>query len=173
MIADLGDRRPQIAEDCFVAPNATVVGEVTMEPGSSVWFGAVVRGDVEKIHIGTDSNVQDCAVLHADAGFPIIIGKGVTVGHQATVHGCIVGDHSLIGINAVVLNNAKIGKHCLIGANSLVPEGMEIPDYSMVMGSPARIKRQLSEDEALLLAGGGEHYKSNAARFKEQMVIRD
>lgn len=173
MIADLGDRRPQVAEDCFVAPNATVVGDVTMEPGSSVWFGAVVRGDVEKIHIGPDSNVQDCAVLHADAGFPLIIGKGVTVGHQATVHGCSVGDHSLIGINAVVLNNAKIGKHCLIGANSLVPEGMEIPDYSMVMGSPARIKRQLSEDEALMLAGGGEHYTSNAARFKEQMVIRD
>jgi len=173
MIADLGNRRPQVADDCFVAPNATVVGDVTMEAGSSVWFGAVVRGDVEKIHIGTNSNVQDCAVLHADLGFPLIIGKGVTVGHQATVHGCTIGDHSLVGINAVVLNNVKVGKHCLIGANSLVPEGMEIPDYSMVMGSPARIKRQLSEDEATMLAGGGEHYTANATHFKKHMVIRD
>jgi carbonic anhydrase/acetyltransferase-like protein (isoleucine patch superfamily) len=172
MIIDLPNRSPRIADDCFVAPNATVIGDTTMESGASVWFGTVVRADVERVHIGANTNVQDNAVIHADPGSPVILGKGITIGHKAMVHGCTVGDHSLIGINAVVLNGAKIGKHCLIGANSLVPEGMEIPDYSLVVGSPAKIKRQLSEKEVTALVEGSGHYCENAADYRSNMVVR-
>lgn len=173
MIADLKDRKVNNDPDSYVAPNAMVVGSVTLHKGASVWFSAVVRGDCEDIVIGEGSNVQDGAVLHADPGQPLIIERDVTIGHNATVHGCRVGECSLIGINAVVLNGAKIGKHCLIGANTLVPEGMEIPDGSLVIGSPAKVKRALSEAEKGFLKLGAEHYASNGRHFKQEMVIRE
>ena len=173
MIADLKDRKPQIHEDCFVAPTATVVGSVTMEAGASVWFSAVVRGDCEQITIGENSNVQDGAVLHADLGVALTLHKGVTVGHNVMLHGCEVGENSLIGINAVVLNGAKIGKNCLIGANTLVPEGMEIPDGMLVVGSPAKIKRELKPEMIEGMKLGTAHYVNNAREFAEHMVIRE
>ena len=166
MIYSLDDARVELrGSGHFIAPSAAVIGNVVMERDSSVWFGVVVRGDAEKIHIGAGSNVQDGSVLHADPGCPLVLGENVTVGHHAMIHGCTVGDNSLIGINAVVLNGAKIGKNCIIGANALVTEGMEIPDGSMVLGSPARIKRELSQQEQAGLAGLGTHYVENGQRF--------
>ncbi|NIB44277.1 gamma carbonic anhydrase family protein [Pseudomaricurvus alkylphenolicus] len=172
MIADLKDRTVNAHEDCFVAPTATVVGSVELAEGSSVWFGAVLRGDCEQLSVGKNSNVQDGAVLHADPGFPLQIGEGVTIGHNATVHGCVVGQNSLIGINAVVLNGARIGNNCLIGASALVPEGMEIPDGSLVLGAPAKVKRSLSEKEIEGLKLSAQHYADNGRRFREEMAIR-
>ena len=173
MIADLKDRIVTSDPDGFVAPTATVVGSVTLGKGVSVWFSAVVRGDVEDIVVGENSNVQDGAVLHADPGMPLIIGKGVTIGHNATVHGCQVGDFSLIGINSVVLNGAKIGARSLIGANSLVPEGMDIPEGSLVVGSPAKVRRALSEEEKQRLEVSAEHYTNNGRFFSKHLVVRD
>ena len=173
MIADFGERKVDIRGDCYIAPTASVVGSVTLQSGSSVWFGAVIRGDCEQITLGENSNVQDCAVLHADPGKPLVIDAEVTIGHNATVHGCQIGECSLIGINAVVLNGAKIGKHCLIGANALVPEGMEIPDGSLVIGAPAKIKRALSDTEKGYLKLSAQHYAENGRRFSQTLKIRD
>lgn len=173
MIADLKDRKVNNDPDSFVAPTATVVGSVTLKKGASVWFGAVIRGDCEEIVVGENSNVQDGSVVHADVGQPCIIEKDVTIGHNATVHGCHVGENSLIGIHAVVLNGAKIGKNCLIGANSLVPEGMIIPDGSLVMGSPAKVRRPLSEEEIGFLKLSADHYSDNGRAFKQDMIIRE
>ncbi|HCS29118.1 MAG TPA: gamma carbonic anhydrase family protein [Spongiibacteraceae bacterium] len=153
-------------DDQFIAHNATVIGNVTLSELVSIWFNVVVRGDAEKISIGARSNIQDASVLHADPGFPLQIGEDVTVGHKAMLHGCTIGDGSLIGINAVVLNGAKIGKGCLIGANALVTEGTEIPDGSMVLGSPAKIKRALSDDEQAALKMSAAHYVENGQRFR-------
>lgn len=170
MLYSLGETRPQlIGEGHFVAPNAAVIGRVTLHAKASVWFSCVLRGDVEAIEIGAGSNIQDGTVIHADPGFPARIGKRVTVGHNAMIHGCEIGDGSLIGINAVVLNGAKIGKNCLIGANALVTEGMEIPDGSMVLGSPAKIKRSLSEEQQQMLGMNAEHYAQNAKRFASDL----
>ncbi len=137
-IYQLEDLIPQIAASAWVAPSATVIGRVVMEEGASVWYGAVLRGDNDLIHIGRNSNVQDGSVLHTDSGVPLTLGEGVTVGHQVMLHGCSVGDGSLIGIQAVVLNGAKIGRHCIVGAGALVTEGKEFPDGSLIVGSPAR-----------------------------------
>ena len=169
MIYALGDRTPSLADDCWVAPSAEVIGSVTAGPRSSIWFQAVVRGDCEQITIGEDSNVQDCAVLHADLDVPLTIGRGVTIGHHAMVHGCTIGDHCLIGINAVILNHAKIGKHCIIGANALVTEGTEVPDGSLVVGTPAKVIRQLDDKAKQMLEASASHYVANAARFREQL----
>ena len=155
--------------DQFIAHNATVIGAVTLHELVSIWFNVVIRGDAEKISIGARSNIQDASVLHADPGFPLQIGEDVTVGHKAMLHGCTIGDGSLIGINAVVLNGAKIGKGCLIGANALVTEGTEIPDGSMVLGSPAKIKRVLSEDEQAALKLSAAHYVDNGRRFRKHL----
>ena len=152
-------------EEHFVAHNATVLGSVTLKNCSSVWFNVVIRGDNDQITIGEGSNIQDGAVLHTDPGFTLDIGANVTVGHKAMLHGCTVGDCSLIGIGAVVLNGAKIGKGCLVGANALVPEGMEIPDYSLVVGSPAKIKRLLNDEQLKALEANSEHYVENMRRF--------
>lgn len=149
----------------FVAHNATVIGSVKLMEKSSVWFNVVIRGDNELITIGPESNVQDGSVLHTDPGVPLTIGRGVTVGHKAMLHGCQIGDYSLIGINAVVLNGAKIGKHCLIGANTLIPEGMEIPDGSMVIGSPGKIRRELNDNQRKMLELSAMHYVQNAERY--------
>lgn len=169
MIYSLGDRRVQLRGDNFVADNASVIGSVLLEKNASVWFGAVLRGDNELITVGEDSNVQDGSVLHTDMGVPLTIGKGVTIGHLVMLHGCTIGDYSLIGINAVVLNGAKIGKYCIIGANALVPERAEIPDGSIVMGSPGKVVKQIQEFHKTILEGSALHYVENAKRYREQL----
>jgi carbonic anhydrase/acetyltransferase-like protein (isoleucine patch superfamily) len=157
----------------FIAPTAAVIGRVTLEENSSVWFSCVLRGDVEQIHIGAGTNVQDGTVIHADPGFPARIGANVTVGHNAMLHGCTVGDGTLVGIGAVVLNGAKIGRNCLIGAGALVTEGAEIPDGSLVLGAPAKVRRTLSEEQQLALAHNADHYIGNAARFASELEALD
>lgn len=167
----LGEHRVQADPESWVAPNATLVGKVKLEKGASVWFNCVLRGDNELIHIGENSNVQDGSVLHTDSGYPLTLGKGVTVGHKVMLHGCSVGDYSLIGINAVVLNGVKIGKYCIIGANSLIPEGKEIPDGSLVMGSPGKVVRQLTEQQMKMLEASAAHYAHNAQRFSRDLAV--
>ena len=151
-------------EKVFIAPNASVMGDVTFGKGVSVWYGAVIRADVEIIIIGDNTNIQDTAVLHADPGDPTIIGDSVTVGHGAIVHGAVVGDGSLIGMRATVLNKAKIGKGCIIGAHALVTEKMEIPDYSLAVGAPAKVIRQLTPEQAEKMKLGAQHYVDMAER---------
>ncbi|HDZ56038.1 MAG TPA: gamma carbonic anhydrase family protein [Pseudomonas xinjiangensis] len=165
----LGNDRVEMADDAWIADAATVIGKVRLEAGASVWFGAVLRGDMELILIGEHSNVQDGAVMHTDSGFPLTLGKGVTVGHNAMLHGCTVDDYSLIGINVVVLNGAKIGKHCIIGANALVPEGKVIPDGSLVMGSPCKVVRELTEQQKKMLEASAAHYVHNAQRYRRDL----
>jgi len=169
MIYSLGDDHVQLAKGVFIAPGSHVIGKVVMKSNSSVWFNAVVRGDCDVITIGEDSNVQDGAVLHTDVGVPLTIGKGVTIGHKVMLHGCEVGDYSLIGINSVVLNGAKIGKYCVIGANSLITENMQIPDGSLVMGSPAKVIKPIPEQQQKMLEQSAEHYVKNAKRFLTQL----
>ena len=147
MLYDLENKKIQNSGDNWVAPNANVIGDVTLEKNTSIWFNATLRGDIENIYVGEGSNVQDGSVLHTDPGYPLKIGKNVTVGHLAMLHGCTIEDNSLIGIGAVILNNAKIGKNCVIGAKSLITENKEIPDNSLVVGSPGRVIRKLTEDE--------------------------
>lgn len=167
MFYQLEDHKPQLEGDHhFIADNATVIGRVLLQDKASVWFNVVIRGDNDLITIGPESNVQDGAVMHTDPGIPLTLGRGVTVGHKAMLHGCTIGDYSLIGINAVILNGAKIGRHCLIGANTLIPEGMEVPDGSMVVGSPGKIKRELSDNQKKMLELSAAHYVQNAGRYR-------
>lgn len=170
MIYQLGERRVVADGTYYVADSATVVGSVRLMNNASVWFGAVVRGDNEQITIGENTNIQDGSVLHTDPGLPLIIGSNVTIGHQVMLHGCEIGDGSLIGIGSVVLNGAKIGKGCLIGANALVTEGKEIPDYSMVLGSPAKVVRQLTPEQAANLGLNAKVYVKNAERFRTELA---
>ncbi len=158
---------PQLGKNAWVADGAQVIGKVTLEEGASVWFGTVIRGDNDTIHIGRNSNIQDGSVLHVDAGVPLTLGEGVTVGHKVTLHGCTVGDGSLIGIGAVVLNHAKIGRNCLVGAGSLVTEGKEFPDGSMILGSPAKAVKQLSPEQIAGLQRIARHYVENAEQFRK------
>ena len=162
----LGDATPQLGPGAWVADSAEVMGAVTLGKDASVWFGTVVRGDTETITIGEGSNVQDASVLHADIGQPLVIGRHVTVGHKVMLHGCTIGDESLIGIGAVVLNGAKIGKHCLVGAGALVTEGKEFPDGSMIIGSPAKAVRELTPAQIEGLRLSAQHYIDNARRFR-------
>ena len=166
-IYQLDDDIPRIAETAWVADSAQVIGRVALEEGASVWFGAILRGDNEWISIGRGSNVQVGSVLHTDMGCPLTIGADVTIGHQVVLHGCTIGDGSLVGIQAVVLNNAKIGKNCLVGAGALVTEGKEFPDGSLIMGSPARVVRQLSPEQFERVKLGAVHYLENAARYRK------
>jgi len=152
-----------------VADNAQVIGDVVLGEDSSVWFGATLRGDTETITVGRGSNIQDGSVLHADVGFPMTLGENVTVGHQVMLHGCTVGDGSLIGIGAVVLNGVKIGKHCLVGAGALVTEGKEFPDGSMILGSPARVTKTLTPEQIEGLRRSAKHYIDNAARYRKTL----
>lgn len=168
-IYELDGVAPQVHAQAWVAPSAQVMGQVSVGAGASIWFGTVVRGDSERIAIGADSNIQDASVLHADAGLPLVIGERVTVGHQAMLHGCTVGDESLIGIGAIVLNGAKIGKNCLVGAGALVTEGKEFPDGSMILGSPAKVVRQLTPEQIEGLRHSAQHYKTNAQRFAKTL----
>ena len=166
-IYELDGLAPRMAESAWVADNAQVMGDVVLGEDSSVWFGTTVRGDTETITIGRGSNVQDGSVLHADVGMPLTIGDFVTVGHQVMLHGCTVGDGSLIGIGAIVLNGAKIGKNCLVGAGSLVTEGKEFPDGSMIMGSPARVVKSLTPEQMEGLRQSAQHYIENAQRYRK------
>ena len=156
----------------FIAPNAAVIGNVTLHERSSVWFSCVLRGDAERIEVGAGSNIQDGAVLHADPGFPTLVGSNVTVGHKAMLHGCTIGDGSLVGIGAIVLNGANVGKNCLIGAGALVTEGMEIADGSMVLGAPAKIRRQFTEEEQAALGLNADHYVQNADRYNRSLEVQ-
>jgi carbonic anhydrase/acetyltransferase-like protein (isoleucine patch superfamily) len=167
----LGDKSPQLPPkgEYWIAPGAWVLGDVILKPGASVWFGAVLRGDNEPITVGENTNIQENSVLHTDMGEPLTLGRGVTVGHMAMLHGCTVGDHSLIGIGAVVLGRAQIGKNCLIGAGALVTEGKEIPDGSLVVGSPARVVRQLEPGQIAALEASAEHYVQNWRRFARDL----
>ena len=167
MNIDLEDKRLKTnGEHFWIAPNATVIGNVILDKDASIWFNAVLRADNEPIHIGEGSNVQDGAIIHTDPGFSCSIGKKVTVGHMAMLHGCTVGDGSLIGIGSVVLNGAKIGKNCIIGSKALVTEGMEVPDGSMVLGIPGKIKKILSEEEQSVVSIGADHYIENYKKYK-------
>ena len=171
MIYNLADRKLEILGDnYFIADSASVIGSVVMHQNASIWFGAVLRGDNDVITIGENSNVQDLSVLHVDPGFPLTIGKNVTVGHKVMLHGCEIGDNSLVGTNSVILNGAKIGKNCLIGANSLISENKVIPDGSLVMGSPGKVVKQLTEDQMKGLEMSALHYVENFKRYKRDLV---
>lgn len=165
---ELDGVEPTLADDnsVWVAPNASVIGDVHLASKSSVWFGVVIRCDNEPVYIGERSNVQDNSVLHSDPGHPLIIGAGVTVGHMAMLHGCTVGDNSLIGIGATILNGAVIGDNCIIGAHSLITEGKIIPDNSLVVGSPGRVMKTLGEPQIAMLKASAEVYVQNSIRFR-------
>ena len=165
MFYDLEDKKPKNSGENWVAPNATIIGDVTLEKNSSVWFNAVIRGDNENIHVGEGSNVQDGSVLHTDPGCPLRIGKDVTIGHIVMLHGCTIGDNSLIGIGAVILNNAKIGKNCIVGAKALITENKDIPDNSLVVGAPGRVVRKLTDDEIGKITENAKHYQDNWKRY--------
>lgn len=157
---------PQIDPDVgWIAPSAVLVGDIVVGPEVGIWFGVVARGDIERISIGARTNVQENCVLHTDSGYPLVIGANCTIGHAAIVHGCSIGDNTLIGMGATVLNGARIGKNCLIGANALITEGKEIPDNSMVVGAPGKVIRQIDEDGVRALAASAERYVQNARRF--------
>lgn len=156
---------PQLGTGAWVADSAEVIGNVKLGENASIWFGAVLRGDNETMTIGRNSNVQDMSMLHSDPGSPLTIGENVTIGHQVMLHGCTVGDNSLIGIQAVVLNNAKIGRNSIVGAGSVVTEGKEFPDNSLIFGSPAKVMRTISDEDAARLRHGSDHYVQNAVRY--------
>ena len=157
--------------DCWIAPGTHVIGRVTLGEGTSVWFGATLRGDTEPIIVGEGTNIQENCVLHTDAGFPLTIGRNCTIGHKAMLHGCTIGDNSLVGMGATILNGARIGRNCLIGAGALVTEGKEIPDGSLVLGAPARVARQLDEAAIRGLEASARHYQGNMRRFKNGLGV--
>jgi len=162
-----GDDSPRIDPTAWVADSASVIGRVALAAGTSVWYGAVLRGDNDWMTIGRNSNVQDGSVLHTDAGLALTIGEGVTVGHQVMLHGCTVGDHSLVGIQSVILNGARIGRHCIVGAGSLVTEGKEFPDGSLIVGSPAKVVRPLTAEQIEHVKASALYYVANAARHRD------
>ena len=168
-IYQLGEHAPEIDASSFVADSATVIGKVSLHANTSVWFGATLRGDNERITIGENSNVQEGTVMHTDIGHPLTVGKNVTIGHQAMLHGCTIGDGALIGIQAVILNGAKIGNGCLVGAGALVTEGKEFPDNSLIIGSPAKAVRTLGPDDAARLLASADSYVRRGQLFKTQL----
>lgn len=170
-VYSLGATSPQTPEngEYWIAPNAAVMGNVILRNNSSIWWGAVVRGDNDPIEIGENSNVQDGSVLHTDLGSPLTIGANVTIGHMVMLHGCTIGDGSLIGIGSIILNGAKIGRNCLIGAGALITEGKEIPDNSMVVGAPGKVIREIGEQHALILQASALHYVENWKRYRAEL----
>ena len=166
----LNDKTPISNKGCYIAPSADVIGDVVMEANSSVWFNAVIRADNARIHLGEGSNIQDGAVLHVDEGYPLTIGANVTVGHKVMLHGCTIGDNTLIGINAVVLNGAKIGKNCVIGAGALVTENTVIPDGKMALGAPAKVVKDVGEGVAKMLQLGAAHYVEKSQLYAKELV---
>jgi carbonic anhydrase/acetyltransferase-like protein (isoleucine patch superfamily) len=173
MLYELAALKPKLGNNVFIAPGSHVIGDVVLGDNSSVWFNVVIRGDCDTISIGEDSNIQDGSVLHADEGVPLNIGKGVTVGHKVMLHGCEIGDYSLIGINSVVLNGARIGKYCVIGANALVTENMQIPDCSLVVGSPAKVIKDVSAEFQQMLVKSAGHYVHNARHYMAELKETD
>ena len=169
MIYSLGDKAPKIDHDAWIAPGCHVIGAVTLGPASSVWFGSTLRGDNEMITLGAGSNVQENCVLHTDMGFPLTIGAGCTIGHKAMLHGCTIGENTLIGMGATVLNGAVIGKNCLIGAGALITEGKIIPDGSLVMGAPGKVVRALDAAAIAGLRASAQSYQKTAARFRRDL----
>ena len=167
----LGAVAPQLPGEgeYWIAPNAAVMGNVILKKNASIWWGATLRGDNDPITIGENSNIQDGSVLHTDAGSPLTIGANVTVGHMVMLHGCAVGDNSLIGIGSIILNGARIGRNCLLGANVLITEGKEIPDNSLVMGAPGKVVREVSEHQAMVLTGSAIHYVENWKRYARDL----
>jgi carbonic anhydrase/acetyltransferase-like protein (isoleucine patch superfamily) len=170
MIYALDGLTPKIDPTAWVAPDANVIGRVVLEAESSIWFGATLRGDNEEIRVGPGSNVQEGCVLHTDIGYPLVIGAHCTIGHKAILHGCTIGEGSLIGMGAIVLNGARIGQGCLIGAGALVTEGKEIPDGALVMGAPGKVVRMLDEAELQRLLASAEGYRQNARRFRSGLL---
>ncbi|WP_296507960.1 gamma carbonic anhydrase family protein [Rhodoferax sp.] len=168
-VYELEGKSPALSTGVWIADSAEVIGAVEIGEDANIWFGAVVRGDTETIRIGAGTNIQDASVLHADVGKPLKIGDNVTVGHQVMLHGCTIGDGSLIGIGAVVLNGARIGKGCLVGAGALVTEGKEFPDGSMIIGSPAKAVRELTQEQQQGLVASAKHYVENARRFRNSL----
>jgi carbonic anhydrase/acetyltransferase-like protein (isoleucine patch superfamily) len=166
-IYELDGIQPSLGAGAWVADSADVIGNVTLHDGANIWFGAVLRGDNEVMTIGKNSNVQDGSVLHSDPGSPLTLGEGVTVGHQVMLHGCTIGAGSLIGIQSVVLNSAKIGKNCIVGAGSVVTEGKEFPDNSLIIGSPAKVVRTLDEATVTKINAIAQHYVDNARRYAQ------
>lgn len=169
MIYSLGDLTPEIDADSWIAPDANVIGRVRIRAGASVWFAATLRGDNEWIDIGAGSNVQEGCTLHTDIGYPLVIGRDCTIGHNVILHGCEIGDETLIGMGATILNGAKIGKNCLIGAGALITEGKEIPDGSLVMGAPGKVVRQLDEAAFANLRRSATHYQDNMRRYRDAL----
>ena len=167
MIYDFEKNIPEVHPDAWVAPNATLIGKVKLEKNSSIWFNAVLRGDIELISIGENSNIQDGSVLHTDPGYKLNVGKGVTVGHMVMLHGCQIDDSTLIGIGSIILNNAKIGKNCIIGANTLITENKVIPDNSLVVGSPGRVLRKVTDDEIKAIHENAKHYVDGSKKYKK------
>jgi carbonic anhydrase/acetyltransferase-like protein (isoleucine patch superfamily) len=165
----IGGKSPQISDTAYVAPGATLIGQVNVAAGASVWFGAVIRGDNEPIHIGEACNVQEGAVLHTDPGFPLTISSNVSIGHQAMLHGCTIGEGSLIGIQAVVLNGAVIGKDCLVGAGAIVTEKKVFPDRSLILGAPAKVVRQLTDEDVARLMDNANSYAERAANYATEL----
>lgn len=169
MIYTLDNRAPKFLGDYFIAENAAVIGSVTLHHNASIWFNCTVRGDTDELIIGENSNIQDGSVVHTDPGIKLRVGRDVTVGHLCMLHGCEIGDNTLIGIKSVILNRAKIGRNCIIGANTLITEGKEIPDGSLVMGSPGKVVRQVTPDEVAMLKQQAHHYVENARRYRQQL----
>ena len=167
MIYDLEKNVPEVHPEAWVASNATIIGKVKLKKNSSIWFNAVLRGDIELITIGENSNIQDGSVLHTDPGYPLTVGKGVTVGHMVMLHGCQISDDTLIGIGSIILNNAKIGKNCIVGANTLITENKIIPDNSLVVGSPGRVLRKVTDEEIKAILENGKHYVDISKKYKK------
>ena len=165
----LGDKTPQLGENAWIAPNATVTGDIRLGKSASIWFNATLRGDNDPIHIGDNTNIQDGSVLHTDEGVPMHIGNDVTVGHLVMLHGCTVGDGSLIGIGSVILNRVVIGKGCIVGANTLIPEGKVFPDRVLIVGSPGKVVRELTDADVANLKKSAAHYVDNAARYQRDL----
>jgi carbonic anhydrase/acetyltransferase-like protein (isoleucine patch superfamily) len=173
VIYDLGDRTPVFEGDGhFIADNATIIGSVRLGASASVWFNCVLRGDNDWLVVGARSNIQDGAVLHTDPGLELVVGSGVTVGHKVMLHGCSIGDNSLIGIGSTILNKARIGSNCIVGAHALVTEGKTFPDGTLILGAPARVARELDDDEIALIRTSADIYVANAARFSSDLLAR-
>lgn len=167
----LDGHAPQLHDDTWVAPDANLIGKVVLESGASVWFGTTIRADHEEIRIGEGSNVQENCVMHIDAGFPLIIGKGCTIGHKVMLHGCTIGDNTLVGMGATILNGARIGRNCLIGAGALVTENKEIPDNSLVMGAPGKVVREVDAANAQRIAMSARHYEEHMRLFRDRLSV--
>ena len=173
MIYRLANLVPSVADSNFIAPNATLIGDVVLGEHASIWFNVVIRADMETVNIGENTNIQDGSILHVDTGFPMTIGRDVTVGHKVMLHGCTIGDNTLIGMNAVVLNGANIGKNCLIGANSLVTENMQVPDGHLVLGSPAKVVKALDDSTRAMFTKSAMHYVDNGQRYLTDLAPID